>query len=195
MSARFWRFFGCLALAFAVAVPAAATQPRGGIGCGDGIVAGEEECDDGVANGTTPCGCQLDCTLPEVGTSCASNECELHHCDGEGSCVFDFAPEETPCGNPEDTECDNPDSCDGSGVCQTHTEADETPCTDGLFCTGSDSCQSGLCVSPGDPCEPGVEICREQADQCVASAVFDDDFESGDLTAWSLFVTWMLSLP
>jgi hypothetical protein len=45
--------------------------------------------------------------------------------------------------------------------------ADDTPCTDdGLFCTGDEECQSGMCVGEGDPCTMGS--CDETTNQCLA---------------------------
>ncbi|MBW2703745.1 MAG: hypothetical protein JRF33_23245 [Deltaproteobacteria bacterium] len=43
-------------------------------------------------------------------------------------------------------------------------ERDEE-CDDGLFCTGVESCNSGLCTSAGNPCEP-ADACDENTDTC-----------------------------
>ncbi|MGD8376074.1 MAG: hypothetical protein PVF68_08030 [Acidobacteriota bacterium] len=51
---------------------------------------------------------------------------------------------------------------------------DGTPCDDGLFCDGSDACQSGTCTGSGDPCtgpdgdSDCAESCDEAADDCTA---------------------------
>ncbi len=61
-----------------------------------------------------------------------SNDCTLHN---------DTAPG-TDCGSPNDTNCDDPDSCDGSGNCETNHEPDGTLCPGGI-------CHSGLCMPVG----------------------------------------------
>src|SRR2546428_12556056 len=48
----------------------------------------------------------------------------------------------TPCGNPADTECTNPDTCNGSGTCLTNDEPAGTPCGDaGTACVNQDTCK------------------------------------------------------
>jgi len=50
-------------------------------------------------------------------------------------------------------------------------ETDEDCTDDGLFCTGTEACQSGQCVSSGNPCPSDgysctAEICNETAQSC-----------------------------
>jgi hypothetical protein len=48
--------------------------------------------------------------------------------------------------------------------------ADGTACNDGLFCTVTDACQSGVCVGTGDPCagKPLCQnVCNETAHNCI----------------------------
>jgi hypothetical protein len=55
-------------------------------------------------------------------------------------------------------------------------------CTDGLFCSGVETCQDGTCVSSGDPCLDTLNalpaaygpICDEASDNCV-ECVTDDN--------------------
>src|SRR6185436_5834405 len=57
----------------------------------------------------------------------------------------------------------------------TAPDANGTACDDGVFCTGADSCLSGICAAhTGNPC-PGpdgdpncAESCNEAADNCTA---------------------------
>jgi len=140
--------------------------------CGDGIAAGNEQCDWGEANGTTTCGCQIDCTYPTAGLACGgapAGACDAQNtCDGAGTCAENFAPAGSACGDASDTDCRDPDACDGAGVCLTNLEPDGTLCTsDGLFCTGVEACLEGVCVSPGDPCDAATQICVEDPGLCV----------------------------
>jgi len=82
--------------------------------CGDGAPDPGEDCDEGLDNGTTDCGCQLDCTLPEPGTACDDGDpCTGDgQCDGAGVC---------DAGAPVDCDDGDPctvDSCDpANGSC------------------------------------------------------------------------------
>jgi hypothetical protein len=106
--------------------------------CGDGTLDPGEDCDDGN-------------TLP--GDCCAAN------------CTFEAAG--TACGDPSDTECDNPDSCDGAGFCEPNYEAPGFACGDqGIECLVDDSCDgAGACTDNG--LEPDGTACGDPtADQC-----------------------------
>src|SRR5262245_55317987 len=50
--------------------------------CGDGLVGGSEDCDDGVANGTPASCCTATCQFAASGSSCSGGTC-----DGAGTCV------------------------------------------------------------------------------------------------------------
>ncbi len=69
-------------------------------------------------------------------------------------------------------ECTS-DSC-ALGACVFTPVANDTVCTDdGLYCTGSESCQAGACTSGGDPCVGGAECddsCNEAANSCAVAA-------------------------
>ena len=98
-------------------------------------VAGRDEC-AGQGDGT-PCiddgnECTDDicaseaCTHPyhPLGTLCTDdgNDCRADICSGDGVCIHPVEPAGTPCGNPDNTQCDNPDTCDGFGTCLPNTE-------------------------------------------------------------------------
>jgi hypothetical protein len=106
--------------------------------CGDGFLDPGEDCDDG--NAVDGDCCSAVCTAETIGNACATdnNECTQDACDGLGSCL--------------------------------HTNlADGTACTDdGVFCTGTETCQSGSCTSGGNPCS-GLECntCQEDTDKCI----------------------------
>src|SRR6185503_15685458 len=80
-------------------------------------------------------------------------------CSGSGSCLDNFEPEFTPCGDGTTTQCSLPDSCDAVGVCQSRHKAGTEACDDGLPCTVGDHCgnNNGLCVqgtSTPSVCQP-----------------------------------------
>jgi hypothetical protein len=103
-------------------------------------------------------------------TACgaSSTECSLvDTCDGEGNCRPNHVPPGTVIRDANATDCRRR-TCDGSG------NAVETPvdgaCQDGLFCTGTDSCDSGgTCVHSGNPCtSPAQPHCvGNSCRQCV----------------------------
>lgn len=110
--------------------------------CGDGVVNGSESCD--FADPTTPC-CNATCDGTATGG--------------------------TVCGNdPDGLDCQAAPQCDGNDVavanCIAVDEADDTPCIDdGAFCSGDETCQTGVCTSAGDPCAVN-EACNEGTDTC-----------------------------
>ena len=138
-----------------------------GPACGNGVVQADEECDDGnTADGDC---CSAACKYETNGSPCPGdgNQCTDDVCNATGTCTH-------PAGNPSAIcraaagECDVAEQCDGiSPSCPPDAhEPDGTPCTDdGLYCTGSETCQGGTCTSSGDPCELGT--CDESTDQCL----------------------------
>ncbi len=110
--------------------------------CGDGTVNGSESCD--FADPATPC-CNATCDgTATSGTVCGSD--------------------------PDGADCQAAPQCDGTGTgsasCLPVSELDDTPCIDdSLFCTGDETCQSGVCTSGGDPCQPN-ETCNEAGSTC-----------------------------
>jgi hypothetical protein len=85
-------------------------------------------------------------------------------------------PDGTACGDPSNTQCDNPDSC-LAGTCVPNFEPPTTVCDDGLYCTTVDTCDGmGACTGETSPCQFG-ETCDEDNDICVppVECVVDDD--------------------
>lgn len=83
------------------------------VGCGNGILGGGEECDDG--NNVNGDCCRVDCKFENPGAVCSSdaNACTDDVCDGAGSCTH---PNNTdPCDDGD--ICTAPGSCSG-GACQ-----------------------------------------------------------------------------
>jgi hypothetical protein len=153
--------------------------------CGDGVVNGTEECDEGTANGHVSC-CAADCTLRAAAFVCrpAVNACDVaEQCDGSSSlCASDAQlADGTPCddgslcttgdvctnhvcgGTP--VTCPTCQACDpSSGSCVL---ADGIPCDDGDACTTNDTCSSGACGGTAVTC-PVCETCDSVAG-CVAT--------------------------
>ncbi len=105
--------------------------------CGDGVVGGSEECDDGSANGTPTDGCTASCTFV---------------------CIQGDATR----GN---AACDDGNPCDGTETCQAnHTCAPGTPLANGTGCGTGEICNNKLCaeavcgdgfVTPPEECDDG----------------------------------------
>jgi hypothetical protein len=94
--------------------------------CGDGILDPAEFCDDGN-NDPGDC-CAADCTYETGGSAC---------------------------GDPSNTQCDNPDTCDGAGLCESNFVPPDTLCDDGLFCNVDETCDgTGVCGA-GAPLDYG----------------------------------------
>jgi len=75
----------------------------------------------------------------------------------------------------DDTNLCTLDTCVG-GVCQHKALADNTSCSDGIYCNGLETCQSGTCTSGAKVfCDDGnsctTDSCNEQAKTCVFTAV------------------------
>jgi hypothetical protein len=119
------------------------------------------------------------------GTVCTDdgNDCTSDVC-GTGACTHPAEAVGTACGDPSDTDCDNPDSCDGAGACLTNNEPSGAVCEDGLYCTVEDSCDGvGSCLGGASrDCSDGVDCtedsCNEDANRCdntPSDALCDDD--------------------
>ncbi|MCH7995200.1 MAG: FG-GAP repeat protein, partial [Planctomycetes bacterium] len=105
------------------------------------------------------CGDGLDCTID----SCGSVVPICTHDLIPGFCAIDDA-----CYVGEEVDPLEPCRiCDPAlNARQWSPRANGIPCTDDdLFCTGPEICQSGLCMSAGDPCAPEV-TCNEDLDRC-----------------------------
>ena len=96
-----------------------------------------------------------------VGLACGDptdTECDNpDSCDGAGTCQDNLEGAGFACGDPSSSQCDRPDTCNGLGVCLLRHMIDGTPCDDGDVCTGSDHCETGVCVATPIPEAPLVE--------------------------------------
>ena len=165
---------------------------------------GTETCTAGTCGSSTgdPClvnvgDADTDCSesCDEGADTCTANDPDASSCDdsaycnGTETCTAGVCGSSTgdPCLiNVGDADTDCSESCDeGADTC-TATDPDGSSCLDdGSFCTGAETCQSGACVSAGDPCAANVgdadtdcsESCDEGADSCTAA---DPDASSCD---------------
>ena len=122
--------------------------------CGNGVVNGGEQCDDGNrVNGDC---CNAVCQYEPSGSACAAdgNPCTDDVCNGAGTCgVANTAPCD------DGVFCDGADTCSG-GACAAHTGS---PCSGECQATcneASDTCADPAgtpCGSDGNPCT--VDTC------------------------------------
>jgi fibro-slime domain-containing protein len=128
--------------------------------CGDGIVAGFEQCDDG---GATEPGCRVDCQLEDgykcdtPGEACEPIECGDGVREGTEQCDDGNATPFDGCG----VDCRNEPSCT-AGVCQP-------VCGDAVILPGTnEACDDGT-TSDGDGCSSTCQV--EDGFQCVLTPV------------------------
>lgn len=64
----------------------------------------------------------------------------------------------------------------------------DADCDDGLFCNGVETCDlpTNSCVALS-PCPPSIPptVCNEVTDTCDSVLIFEDGFESNDMSFWS----------
>ncbi len=90
--------------------------------------------------------------------------CTVDSCDPAIGCVYEALPAGTACGDPTDTDCDNPDTCDGFGHCVQNYEPDGFACGDpnDTDCDNPDTCDgTGQCLQN---MEPDGAACGDPAD-------------------------------
>ncbi len=78
-----------------------------------------------------------------------ANDCTDDLCNADGSVTHPAFAEFTACGDPTNTECDNPDSCDGIGTCLGRFEPTTAACGSptNTECDPADLCDgAGVCV-------------------------------------------------
>ncbi|MCZ6654945.1 MAG: hypothetical protein O7D91_18200, partial [Planctomycetota bacterium] len=158
--------------------------------CVDGVCEGEgctpgKACDDGnPCTVDDTCDADQNCIGTPVDCGGAGDECNSASCDpngADGNCdILTPEPDGTACGNANDTDCDNPDTCDGAGACQENLEPSGTSCPDdGNDCTDDVCDGSGTCTHPNLPdgtgCDDG-QACTD-SDQCTAGSCGGTDVD------------------
>jgi fibro-slime domain-containing protein len=145
--------------------------------CGDGIVAGNEQCDDGNVNSGD--GCSSSCAV-EAGYTCPTPGMKCKKIEYCGDSVVDLDLGET---------CDDGNTVAGDGcssLCQLEPDyacpTAGMPCVSTVHCgdgkvTGSETCDDGNAVS-GDGCSSTCQVetgwqCPTPDAKCVAKACGD----------------------
>ena len=145
-------------------------SPRAeGSACGDHA---DTECDSPDAcDGTGIC----EVNFKPDGIPCSDevppNVCTQDICQ-TGLCTHPPEPAGLACGDPSDTECDNPDTCDGGGGCAPNLEgaghacgdSSDSQCDNPDTCDGLGGCQDNL-EADGTVCDD-VDLCTGD-DECV----------------------------
>ncbi len=149
--------------------------------CDDGNPCTADACSQGACVSTPIPDC-IPCTSP--GDCSDGNECSDDICNAEGVCENPNSPAGSPCGDPDDTACDNPDTCDGGGTCQENVEPAVTQCRPALsecdlaeFCDGSGSCPDDVFQPPETACGDGSDTTCDNPDTCDGAGTCQDNFE------------------
>ncbi|MGB2986799.1 MAG: hypothetical protein WBE26_13080 [Phycisphaerae bacterium] len=125
---------------------------------------GAGTCEDNHEPDDTPC--------TDDGIECTSDYCTT------GDCTHPNKLPGTPCGDPTDTGCDNPDTCDASAECQDNLEPNGTDCDDEDACNIDEACQDGSCTGGGP------QDCSEAGDQCNTASC-DPLGDEGNCDTWT----------
>jgi cysteine-rich repeat protein len=142
--------------------------------CGNGIVNGDEQCDDGnLVSGDC---CSESCQFESSGAACGDSgdtACDnSDSCDGSGVCLSNYEATTFDCGD-SGTACTNQDKCDGAGSCADQgVVAEGTLCDDGDACTVADACAGAVCAGAPIDCDdanPCTEDSCEAGDGCVST--------------------------
>jgi len=163
------------------------------IDCDDGDACTDDVCTDGVCSNDFNTGTCDDGDACTTGDVCADGVCA-------GTDVECPSGQECVAGSCTDIQCETAADCDDgllctTDVCNQGTKACEytnvdAQCNDGLFCSGTWTCDpsdadadANGCVNTGNPCANPTPVCNEATDMCDActtAAQCDDDVPCTD---------------
>jgi cysteine-rich repeat protein len=130
--------------------------------CGNGLVEGPEECDDG--NNLDGDCCSATCILEPSGSTCEDdgNVCTSDTCDGLGTCLHANLPDETV--------------CDDSSLCTSDTICVAGECSGGsaVVCDDDDECTNDSC-DPTLGCLSEIGVETPECDSCADGIDNDGD--------------------
>lgn len=108
--------------------------------------------------------CEVNHKPDDIPCTDDGNVCSMDFCQS-GLCTHPPEPAGLTCGDPTNTDCDNPDTCDGGGSCVDNFEGAGFACGDSNNdqCDNPDTCNgSGSCLdnfeTAGTPCNDG-DVC------------------------------------
>jgi len=145
--------------------------------CNDGLACTSDSCNevqDQCVNSIQAGRCAINGVCYMLAELNPMNDCEV--CDPfTNQTGWSQRPPGGACGNPANTDCDNPDTCNGAGVCLSNHEPNGLACADeGNACTGN-VCGGGACLHPpgpsGAPCGSAVDNTCTDPDTCDANGV------------------------
>ena len=91
-------------------------------------------------------------------SDCPIRECAVFSCINS-DCIPNSMPAGTPCGDPTDNDCTNPDTCNGSITCLPRNEPQGTSCDANEDSCTTDQCDNiGRCVAGPSECVVGGEM-------------------------------------
>ncbi|MCH8252513.1 MAG: hypothetical protein IID36_08695, partial [Planctomycetes bacterium] len=135
--------------------------------CDDGNACTANTCESGICVSTPLYDAETECCNPANGNTTLiddENDCTDDICDAKKGVVTHppFAVD-TPCGDPNSSECDDADTCDGAGGCQPNFVPEgsacggpaDTQCTDPDTCDGAGACQAND-AADGSDCDDGA---------------------------------------
>ncbi len=174
---------------------------------------GSGTCQPNYMPSTTSCGSSADSICDHADTcdgsgSCDSNiepitvecrvavnDCDIaEFCDGAGGCPSDSIKNSgEPCGDPNDDECDNPDTCDSSMNCLLNYEPSTTSCSAASaceiadHCDGAGSCGGGGLLPPGTLCGSTLNTDCDNPDTCDSVGTCQSNYEPSAISCGSSY--------
>lgn len=141
--------------------------------CGNGVLGGSEQCDEGQANGTTASCCTVDCTFKPVDTVCRGlvGICDAAEvCTGSSpDCPADsYKSSATACRDSAGV-CDTPEDCSGASPdCPADGfQSSQAVCRDSAgVCDVVENCSGNSVACPADVFGSSTTVCRASAGVC-----------------------------
>jgi cysteine-rich repeat protein len=134
--------------------------------CGNGVVTGVEQCDDGNTVGGDCC--SPTCTFEAANSPCAddSNPCTRDVCNATGACTHPAGNAGASC-RAAAGACDQPETCSGtSASCPADAKSTGVCRPAAGPCDQAESCDGASNVCPPDGFSPAGTSCRSAAGAC-----------------------------